>query len=211
MDLQVTNLGKRFQREWIFKGLSADIPQGSFVVVTGANGSGKSTLLKQLTGAMPQTEGEIIYTENGKQLSIDQWYKQLTFAAPYMELIEEFTLLELLQFHFQFRKPIAGITIEAMPQLMLLENQTHKFIADYSSGMKQRVKLGLAFFTDCQIILLDEPGANLDVNGLAWYRSLIGSYKGNRTLVLCSNDEAEYKIKEAEISLQINIMDYKTV
>ena len=211
MDLQVTNLGKRFQREWIFKGLSADIPQGAFVVVTGANGSGKSTLLKQLTGAMPQTEGEIVYIENGKQLSIDQWYKQLTFAAPYMELIEEFTLLELLQFHFQFRKPLAGITIEAMPQLMLLENQTHKYIADYSSGMKQRVKLGLAFFTDCQMILLDEPGANLDVNGLAWYRSLIGSYKGNRTLILCSNDEAEYKIKEAEISLQINIMDYKTV
>jgi ABC-type multidrug transport system ATPase subunit len=210
MDLQVKNLGKRFQREWIFKDLSADIDQGSFVVVTGANGSGKSTLLKQLTGAMPQTEGEIIYTENGKQLSIDQWYKQLTFAAPYMELIEEFTLIELLNFHFQFRKPLEGISISDMPQLMLLENQTHKYISDYSSGMKQRVKLGLAFFTDCQMILLDEPGANLDVNGLAWYRSLIGKYKGNRTLLLCSNDEAEYKIKEAEISLLINIMDYKT-
>lgn len=211
MNLQVSNLGKRFQKEWIFKGLSADIPQGSFVVVTGANGSGKSTLLKQITGAMPQTEGEIVYSENGKQLPIDQWYKHLTYAAPYLELIEEFTLTELLNFHFQFRKPLLGIAIKDMPRLMMLENQTHKYIADYSSGMKQRVKLGLAFFTNCNLILLDEPGANLDVNGLAWYRSLIGTHKGERTLIICSNDEAEYKIKEAEISLLINIMDYKTV
>jgi ABC-type multidrug transport system ATPase subunit len=210
MNLQVKNLGKRFQREWIFKGLSADIPQGSFVVVTGANGSGKSTLLKQITGAMPQTEGEIIFALNEKRLPIDLWYKQLTYAAPYLELIEEFTLTELLDFHFQFRKPLSGIAIADMPKLMLLENQTHKYISDYSSGMKQRVKLGLAFFTDCALILLDEPGSNLDVNGLAWYRSLIGTYKGERTLIVCSNDETEYKIKEAEISLLINIMDYKT-
>jgi len=211
MDLTISKLGKRFQQEWIFQGIDATIKQGDFVVVTGANGSGKSTLLKLLTGAMPVTEGEIDYTNQGKSIGIDQWYKHFSFAAPYLELIEEFTLPELLEFHFQFKKPIAGIEVKDIPVMLWLEKQSHKFISDYSSGMKQRIKLGLAFFTQSNFVFLDEPGANLDVAGLAWYRSLIGNYSLGRTIIICSNDEAEYKIKEAEISLQINIMDYKQV
>ncbi|WP_296699117.1 ABC transporter ATP-binding protein [Algoriphagus sp.] len=203
--IQLEKANKRFQYEWIFKNLDLKIESGESIAVTGGNGSGKSTLLKCISGAIPLTSGKISYLKDNKSISDSNWFSHLSIAAPYMELPEEFSLQELLKFHFKFKKCISGFTVEQIIEILFLEDHKSKQISQFSSGMKQRVKLGIALFSEVDLILLDEPTSNLDKKGIKWYQDLVSQYKSNRTILVCSNDPREY-----EFCLQkIKLGDYK--
>ena len=103
MTLTVENLGKRFNREWIFKNFNYNFTDGVYAI-TGPNGSGKSTLLQVLWGQLPQTTGTAAYRHLNANIPVEDIYAHLAIATPYMELIEEFTLTEVLKFHFSFKK-----------------------------------------------------------------------------------------------------------
>jgi ABC-type multidrug transport system ATPase subunit len=135
----------------------------------------------------------------------DKSYEQVSFCAPYLDIIEEMTLVEFLQFHFGFKENLPGITNEKIIAEIGLQAAAHKQIRYYSSGMKQRVKLAQAFFSNTAILLLDEPCSNLDAAGIALYHSLITNYGAGRLIVVSSNDEVEFYFT----SERINIMDYK--
>src|SRR6478609_11181093 len=104
MTIQVENLGKRFNREWIFKNLTSTFEQGNTYAITGPNGSGKSTLLQVLWGQMPSSSGKISYHLKDKAVAIEDVFQHVSIATPYMDLIEEYTLEEMIRFHFQFKK-----------------------------------------------------------------------------------------------------------
>lgn len=203
--IKLDSAAKRFQYEWIFRNLSLEIPAISNLAITGSNGSGKSTFLKAIASLNPLTEGSINYFIKEKEISGEEIYKHLTISAPYLELPEEFSLLELLQFHFKFKKPVAELSYEKMMEIMYLENHQNKPISQFSSGMKQRLKLGLCFFSDVSLILLDEPASNLDEKGISWYLDLVANYGNNKTILICSNDKREYGFCEHII----NIENYK--
>ncbi|MBW3467117.1 ABC transporter ATP-binding protein [Arthrospiribacter ruber] len=203
--LDLTEAGKRFQYEWIFKALSFHIPAGSKCVVTGSNGSGKSTLLKCLSAVQPLTEGSIDYNFQEKKIKETEIFEYLAISAPYLELPEEFTLSELLSFHFKFKSPLEGLDHEEMVKLMYLDNQKDKYISQFSSGMKQRLKLGLCLFSEAPLLFLDEPTSNLDSKGVDWYLKMMGLYAKEKTVVICSNEPKEYGFCD----IQIHIEDYK--
>ena len=161
--------------------------------ITGPNGSGKSTLLSILSGYLSATSGTITYELEGKKIDVQDIYSHISIAAPYLELIEEYTLSELIDFHFSFSKYISGENKESLIAFIKLQKAQDKQIRYFSSGMKQRVKLGLALFSDKPVLLLDEPTVNLDQEGIAWYHELIKKYWLNRLLVICSNQQEEYK------------------
>lgn len=203
--IQLEEATKRFQYEWIFKNLDLKIESGESLAVTGGNGSGKSTLLKCISGAIPLTSGKISYLKENQPISDSDWFFHLSIAAPYMELPEEFTLRELLQFHFKFKKCISGFDVEQIIEILYLKDHSEKHISQFSSGMKQRVKLGIALFSEVDLILLDEPTSNLDKKGIKWYQDLVLEYKSNRTILICSNDSREYEFCSQKIKLE----DYK--
>lgn len=203
--VQLDGASKRFQFEWIFKNLSLALSEGNSLAITGSNGSGKSTLLKCISGSIPLTSGKIHYIKNQKLISETEWFSNLTFSAPYMELPEEFMLEELLKFHFKFKSPLNQISVEEMMEILYLTPHRSKPVSHFSSGMKQRLKLGLAFFSDVPLVLLDEPTSNLDKKGIDWYLELIANFSENRTLIICSNDPREYDFCEQKIVLE----DYK--
>jgi ABC-type multidrug transport system ATPase subunit len=190
---QTQNLGKRFGREWIFRNLNLEFQSGENYAITGANGSGKSTLLKILTGAVPANEGTLVLSQDGKILDIEQHYQSIALAAPYIELIEELTLPELLEFHFSFQKLQVGLDLKELPEILYLQTHLKKPISTFSSGMKQRVRLGLAFFSQSPLLLLDEPTTNLDLVGQEWYRVMLLKYQANRITIIASNDLNEYQ------------------
>lgn len=204
-EIQLDGASKRFQFEWIFKNLSFALSQGNSLAITGSNGSGKSTLLKCVSGSIPLTSGKIHFKKNQDIISESDWFSNLSFAAPYMELPEEFMLEELLRFHFRFKSPLNFMSIEEMMDIMYLTPHKSKPVSHFSSGMKQRLKLGLAFFSDVPLVLLDEPTSNLDKKGIEWYLELIASFSANRILLICSNDPREYDFCEQKIVLE----DYK--
>ena len=200
--LQVQKASKRFHREWIFKNLDLELSSGDALAITGGNGSGKSTLLKCLSGAIPLSQGSIEYHSSATLLPEESWFRSLAIATPYLELPEEFTLNEALTFHFQFKKPLNQLTTQEILAILGLEKHQSKSISQFSSGMKQRVKLALAIFSEVPLLFLDEPTTNLDKQGVSWYLELLQQYAQDRILVICSNEPREYDFCEKKISLE---------
>lgn len=201
-EIHLQDASKRFQYEWIFKNLSLKLGQGDSIAITGNNGSGKSTLLKCLSGAIPLSSGAINYISDQTPINDTNWYSYLSVATPYMELPEEFMLEELLEFHFKFKAPLAHLSTSEMIEMMYLKPHQSKPISQFSSGMKQRLKLGLAFFSDVSLVLLDEPTSNLDKRGIDWYLSLVEKYSEKRILVICSNEQREYEFCSQKLVLE---------
>lgn len=205
MKINLSKAGKRFNREWIFRNADLEFNSLTSYAITGPNGSGKSTLLQCIGGMLQLSEGSIDYGISNQQLTNDEVYKQISFCAPYLDVIEEMTLIEFLQFHNQFKPFINNFSIEHIVDEIGLNAAIHKQIRLYSSGMKQRVKLAQAIFSDCKFVLLDEPCSNLDAKGIELYHSLIEKYCKERLVIVCSNDEVEYSFTTERIS----ILDFK--
>lgn len=192
LTIKAEQLGKKYRKEWIFRRVDLTLTAGTSYTFVGPNGSGKSTLLQLLTGNLPISEGKITYTLNGTVLESEHWFRQVSIAAPYLELVEELTLDELLVFHQTFKPFKAGLTSEAVAERLLLSHARHKEIKFFSSGMKQRVKLGLAFFSDAPVVILDEPTSNLDRQGAAWYHDQVRQLTPDQLLLIGSNQPEEY-------------------
>ena len=200
MTISLTDAGKRFNRDWIFRHINFHFEQGRSYAITGPNGSGKSTLLQVLAGALQPSEGNCKWSAvNGKQT--EEPYPFISFCAPYLELIEELTLLEFLEFHWGFKPILPGMDKKRVIEIIGLQAATHKQIRYFSSGMKQRIKLAQSIFADVPIVLLDEPCTNLDSPGVDLYLQLINDYCLNRLLVVSSNDEVEYKFCKEKINM----------
>lgn len=205
MKIQLSQVGKRFQYEWIFRGLDLEFQSGQAFAIQGPNGSGKSTLLKILSGHLSPSRGKISFIQDKKPLDSNQVYQSLSYAAPYIDLIEEFTLKEAIHFHKQFKPLLEGLSVNELIKELAFEKSANKAIKYFSSGMKQRLKLVLALCTQTEMVLLDEPGTNLDTQGIDWYRDLVNRFRQDRLLIIASNVRADFDFCDQ----QLNILDYK--
>jgi ABC-type multidrug transport system ATPase subunit len=178
---------------------------GNSYAVLGPNGSGKSTLLQVLNASLSPSQGNISYTIDGSALEPEHVFKHLSLAAPYLELIEEFTLAEMIDFHFKFKNYLPGFDRNKVIEMMAMVPAKNKLIKYFSSGMKQRLKLALAFCADTNLLMLDEPTSNLDTQGVDWYLNLIQQFTPGRLVIICSNQEHEYSF----CGQRLSITDYK--
>ncbi len=204
MTIQLTDAGKRFNRDWIFRHITCTFETGKSYAVTGPNGSGKSTLLQVIAGSMGVSEGKSEWRA-GALIEAEQVFRQLSIAAPYLEVVEEMTAKEFLLFHASFKHLTDAVTIDQILAIIGLEKAANKQIRYYSSGMKQRIKLAQAVFSDVPVLLLDEPCTNLDTAGYALYHQLINDHCKQKLIIVSSNDQQEYDF----CTEKIQITDYK--
>jgi len=205
MRVSLTDAGKRFNRDWIFRNISYTFEKGNSYAIVGPNGSGKSTLLQVLSGSMQLSEGNSQWSIDNRELGNEEIYDHVAICAPYLEVIEEMTLKEFLKFHHHFKPFNPSLDIDSIISIIGLHEAINKQIRYYSSGMKQRVKLAQAIFSDTAFLLLDEPCTSLDAKGIDLYNHLIEEYCKNRLVIVSSNDETEYRFCKKKI----NITDYK--
>ena len=205
MDISLNNLSKRYRFEWIIRNLTHTFNQGSKYAIAGPNGSGKSTLLKILSGHLSPTKGSIEFKKEGSVLEIDEVFQYVAIAAPYVDLIDEFSLREMVQFHSKFKHLKDGHNTDSIIDLISLQDSADKQLKYFSSGMNQRLKLALSFCSSSSLLLLDEPTTNLDAAGVEWYERLFTEYTEGRTVIVASNVERDFLNCEHKL----NIMDYK--
>jgi ABC-type multidrug transport system ATPase subunit len=189
MRIILDNIGKCYTDEWIFRNLSFEFTLPESCAITGPNGSGKSTLLNIISSRLTPDEGKIFFEINGKAINIEQAYKYISVCSPYIELIEEYTLIENIDFYISFKKLIPEISTQDLVKIIGLNAIPEKTLHQFSSGMKQRVKLALALLTDNNVVLLDEPCTNLDADGIRWYEEIIKKHAGNRIILVGSNEQ----------------------
>ncbi|MDP6908090.1 MAG: ATP-binding cassette domain-containing protein, partial [Flavobacteriales bacterium] len=94
--ITLQNIGKRYNQEWIFRGINHTFSKNEHTVILGPNGSGKSTLLQVILGSTVSSEGQLHYQAGGNEMGVDDGLGLFSIATPYLELIEEFTLTEML-------------------------------------------------------------------------------------------------------------------
>jgi ABC-type multidrug transport system ATPase subunit len=201
MKIILSDAGKRFNREWIFRHFDYQFFSSRAYAITGANGSGKSTLLQFIAGALMPSEGQIAYYDRGGELRTN-YFAMLSIAAPYLETIEEMTANEFFLFHRRFKPMIKDMNVAQILDRVGLKDAADKQIRYFSSGMKQRIKLAQAFFSDTPVLLLDEPTTNLDGPGIAVYHELIQEFAGEKLLIISSNDPMEYSVCQTVIDMR---------
>ena len=183
MQIELQNIGKKFGGKFIFRQLNRTFQSGEHVGIVGQNGSGKSTLVQIISGSLSASEGVVIY----EGIPSDQIWKQVSICSPAMGLYEDFTLLEHLQFTHGLKPFESSYSVKEIPEILQLEKHANKALKYFSSGMKQRVKLGTALLSDVSCVFLDEPCAHLDKEAEKWFSEFVISSKKNKTVIVASN------------------------
>ncbi|CAN5621961.1 ABC transporter ATP-binding protein [soil metagenome] len=211
LHITLQNAGKRFNRDWIFRKFDHTFKTGKSYAITGPNGSGKSTLLQCIAASTQISEGTVecksLVNDQSSTINDEDFFKHIAIVAPYLEVIEEMTATEFLQFHASFKPLLASVTIPEILETIGLQAAANKQIRFYSSGMKQRIKLAQAVFSDVPVLLLDEPCTNLDASGYDLYHRLINDFCKEKLIIVSSNDINEYDFCTEKLS----ITDYKQV
>lgn len=200
MVIKLEKVGKQFAYRWLYRDIDLVFNSPVSYAVKGPNGSGKSTLLKLIATYLLPSKGTVKYFKNGAELAPDQVAASLVFTAPYVQLIDEFTLGELYDFHSTYRS--VKLSKQAWIDLLDFGHEVRKPIQYFSSGMKQRVNLSLSLCTKAEVFLIDEPTTNLDIQGKAWYRSLIDQFCQNTLLIIASNDAEDHDFCQESISVE---------
>lgn len=202
MNISLEKVGKRFVSGWVFRNITLEIREKTVVGVSGPNGSGKSTFLAILCGGLPVSEGKLHYSlAGGTGCPLGEVFRYFSFAAPYTDVIEEMRLQEAIAFHLQFRPFRPGLSVDNFLGELGKGYNPDSRITGFSSGMKQRLKVALALYTDSEVVFLDEPTSNLDVAGVEWFKTILARFTGVATIVIASNVKADLSFCEEEIRI----------
>jgi len=203
LQVELSDIAKRFRKEWIFEGITTALEHHSAVSILGSNGSGKSTLAQIIAGYITPTQGSIVWKHNEIGIPRERLFKHVAICSPAVQLWEELTLKENVELFLQFKNMPSCLDYRDFAHLIQLEKHANHPLKTYSSGMKQRVKLGLSILSDAPLLILDEPCSHLDRAAVEWYQNLLNKNSDNRLLVVASNSD-EREIFGCNTSIDIN-------
>lgn len=201
IELQVTSLIRNFGEKNVIRDLN--FTSGSAVIgIAGMNGSGKSTLLRCLSGLLKASSGHINWKLNQVALTKSDLRKNSGYAAPYVELYEELTVRENLNFILQLRESAIKETVNESLIYADALHLSEQFYGDLSTGQRQRVKIVSALMHKPCILFLDEPGSNLDSDGRGLIEKIVDEFRTpNHMVILASNLDQELQLCDKIIEL----------
>jgi len=197
MRIIAKNIAKRYNRNVVFKDFSQTFEQGKTYAILGPNGSGKSTLLKTIASMIEPDNGSIDYHNSFTSQTV---FQTLGYVAPYIDIPEEYTFKEIISFHSNFRKP--ELEADEIIERCELSRFANTPIKEFSSGMKQRVKLSLVLFFKNFLRIYDEPCSHLDQNGFSWFKQHVKAGAEHSIVIIGSNNPEEYASADLHIDIQ---------
>jgi ABC-type multidrug transport system ATPase subunit len=203
VEIQCRDISKHFKRERLFKKFDYTFQSPGKYAILGPNSSGKSTLMKILAGNLDANGGKVEWSIEERNIERELLFQYVSFTAPYVDLPEDFSVMEILRFHFSLKT--AKCSEEEFMEIAGLGAFRDKSYRDLSSGLKNKLKLSLAVLSEAEVYFLDEPCTNFDEANVIWYQNLVQEYCDRQMLIIASNDPREYDFCEREIRL----MDYK--
>lgn len=204
MRLTVQNLRKDFTEKTIFKDLCFEAASGQGLAVLGPNGSGKTTLLRVLANLTRPTSGEVSYHDDTNEIRLDSIYREIGYLGPYLELYQDLTARENLEFFSKIR----GLDnfksrISELMDKFGLNGRDDDTVKTYSSGMKQRLKYIFALLHQPQILFVDEPRSNLDESGIHTVYEVLTEYKKEHLLIIATNDKKDLKLTDLRVRVDV--------
>ena len=202
LSLKLESISKNFGARRVFSNINLEVRPGQCCGVVGPNGSGKSTLLKIASLLLSPTGGEIRFFSSDKELPAEKAHQEIFWIAPDLEFYGELTACENLTFFSKIRGIGDSRTeiIQQIEKVGLCKRENDR-VSSFSTGMKQRLKFALALVSQPKILLLDEPGSNLDQQGVKFVDQFISEFKSNLVILLATNNPQETKY--ADFLLQL--------
>lgn len=201
MKITLDKVSKRYTKHWILRNIDYQFDSNYAYAITGDNGSGKSTLIKMLSGFLSPSIGEIAFKQSEKVYAVDEVYKLASLWGPYVSLIKNLTLEEMIGYYIRNKAMRNGHTTSSILEELNLRVSKKTLIGSLSSGQAQRVGLALTIMADSSILLLDEPGSYLDREGKEWFQRLLTNYRSDRLMIIASNEQTD--LKRADKTLDI--------
>lgn len=208
IEINCDDLSKTYSGRTIFKNLSFKISSTQSLTVTGSNGSGKSTLIKVIANLINSSKGNITVSSDSKEIPRDKWFLKTGLLSPYLNLYDELTGYENLDFFYKLKssdKNNIKDRIDHILQRVNLYEKRNELLKNYSSGMKQKLKLAFAVLHEPEILLLDEPRSNLDKAGVDMIYEISIEQKKKGILIIATNDEDDKELCDRILSIE----DYK--
>lgn len=199
--IRLHQLGRRFQRQWLFRGVDATFVKGDKVAVLGGNGSGKSSLTSMLAGFLSPSEGEIIWDFNKENIPSEDWWNRIAWCSPALELPLALSISEVIDLYGQMRGFHGRWSKDTILQALDLGAHLEKPMSQLSSGMRQRVKLIVAFSLNADVLILDEPTAHLDAKAIQWFKHHIAQIHHSFVFIASNHDEDEMGICNKKIEI----------
>ena len=202
LTLTARSVGKDFAERKIFRDINFNISNGQSLAVTGSNGSGKTTLVRILCALIRPSTGEVTYQFNDKKVPEEKIYHHIGLVGPYLELYEELTARENLEFFARMKRiPDYTERIGMLLSRMRLSGRENDQVKNYSSGMKQRLKYVFALLHQPPVLFLDEPTSNLDSEGISTVYEIMTEQKKDKILILATNDQEDLKFGDRQIAV----------
>ncbi|NVL90213.1 MAG: ABC transporter ATP-binding protein [Desulfobacterales bacterium] len=200
--LNVSGIGKHYRETLLFKDVSFQLNRGDVLAIAGWNGSGKSTLLRVIAGLVRPSAGRVEMFAGGESIPKESRRRFIGMVAPAISLYDELTGLENMEFFCRVRGFACNRNDcrDIVDRIGLTEH-AKKMCGDYSSGMKQRLKLAQALLHGPPLLLLDEPGCNLDSKGIKVVEEIISRQRELGVTVIASNEKREVDYADRIINL----------
>lgn len=206
------DLSKSFSYKTVFKNLSFKISTKESLSITGRNGSGKSTLIKIISNLLQESKGKISLKENDSELPKEKWFLKIGLLASYLNLYDELSGFENLDFFYKLKLVSSNLNnnnskekLNSLLEIVNLYDKRKELVKNYSSGMKQRLKIAFAVMNEPEILLMDEPRTNLDKFGVDIINKIAEEQKEKGILIIATNDEDD----KLHCDDSLNIEDYK--
>lgn len=211
IEIVCDNISKSYSGKSIFKNLNLKISSRESLTITGRNGTGKSTLIKVLSNLVKNSKGRITVRENGKDLNAETWFLRTGLLTPYYNLYDELTGSENLRFFYELKlqenkkEEFINERVNFFLHEVSLYDKRNELVKNYSSGMKQRLKLAFAVINEPEILFMDEPRTNLDKYGIEIMNRFAVAQKEKGILIIATNDEDDKQLCDRTL----NIEDYR--
>ncbi|MFS8614139.1 ABC transporter ATP-binding protein [Limnochorda sp.] len=186
--LDVRGVVKEYESVQALKGVDLQVHTGEVVALLGPNGSGKSTLLKVAAGLVHPTEGEVRVA--GAPAGSVAAKRAIGYLPQRVAFFEGMRVAEALELFCRLRQIPAERAAEALESVGML-HAAHRPIHELSGGMVQRVGLAAAILGEPALLLLDEPGLNLDREGLQRLAGFVERWQAAGRGVLFSSHQVQ--------------------
>lgn len=198
---QAVNITAGYKKKIVLKELSLDLESGSCTLIVGANGCGKSTLFSAMAGIKQVTSGQFLW--KGKEIEKKQFGKLIGYVPQENPLFPELTVKDNLMLWYggksALQKEMEGGAVEKLGLPEVLK----KRVDTLSGGMKRRVCIACAMAGNPPVLIMDEPGAALDIECKKVLYAWLKDYRAaGGTVLMSSHEKAEWEMGDKVYLLQ---------